>query len=126
VTYLLDTSVLLDHLHRNARATTVIADALRSGRRVAASVLTRVQLREQAGAEQTSGLEALERLVEWIPVDHAIAAIAAELAERHSRDGGPAEVIDYVVAATAQRVDAELLTCEVDRFPMFPALKAPY
>jgi predicted nucleic acid-binding protein len=125
VTFVLDTNVLIDHLRRHDRATEVIAEALRSGRRVTASVLSRVELRKGARPDQTSSLEALEALVEWVPVDHAIAGIAAEHAERYGRFGD-IDVNDFVVAATAQRLDANLLTCEVENFPMFPALQPPY
>ena len=125
MTFVLDTNVLVDHLRHRDEATAVIADALRSGRRVTASVLSRVELRKGARPEQAAALEALEALVEWVPVDHAIAGIAAEHAERYGGDGA-IDVNDFVVAATARRLDADLLTCEVDRFPMFPALQPPY
>ncbi len=126
MTYLLGTDVLLDHLHDRRAATDAIARAVRSGRRVTASVLTRVELRRRVRVEQSAGLEALEALVEWVPVDHAIAAIAAELAERFGPDDDSISLADYVVAATAQRFDADLLTCDVKQFPMFPNLEAPY
>jgi predicted nucleic acid-binding protein len=126
LTYLLGTDVLLDHLHDRRAATDAIGRALRSGRRVTASVLTRVELRRRAGMEHAAALEALEGLVEWVPVDHAIAGIAAELAERYGAGDETVALADYVVAATAQRIDADLLTCNVQQFPMFPNLEAPY
>ena len=127
MTFLLGTDVLIDHLNRREDATAVIASALRSGRRVTASVLTRVELRKRVRPEHAAALEALEALVEWIPVDHAIGAIAAEHAERfNGHDGRGPDTVGYVIAATAQRVDAELLTRHVEDFPMFPDLEPPY
>jgi predicted nucleic acid-binding protein len=126
VTYLVDTGILLDHLRAGRDATRCLEDALRSGRRVAGSVLTRVELRRAARPDGLAAIEGLERLIDWVAVDHEIAALAQQHAERYGRSHPEIGPVDYVVAATAERLDATLLTRNVRAFPMFPDLRAPY
>jgi len=126
VTFVVDTNVLIDHLRRRPEATAVVADALRSTRRVTCSVLSRVELRKGARPHQAAGLEALEDIVEWVPVDHEIAALAAHHAERLGRSHAAIDTTDYVIASTAERLGADVLTKNVHHFPMFPDLEAPY
>ena len=126
MTYVLDTNVLIDHLRAQGAATTAFTDALRSGRRVAGSVLTRVELWRGARPGEAAGLEAVEAVIDWVPVDHAIATAAVRHAERFGRSHASIDVPDYVIAATAERLDADLLTRNVKHFPMFPDLEPPY
>jgi predicted nucleic acid-binding protein len=106
VTFVVDTTLLADHLRAEPRATAAFEGALRSGRRVAGSVLTRIELRRGATGDQVSAIEALELVVDWVPVDHEIADVAARRAER---DGGAHDAVGYVIAATAERLGADLL-----------------
>ena len=126
MTYLVDTGVLVDHLRAQPAATKCLEEALRSGRRVAGSVLTRVELRRDAQPHELAAIEAVERLLDWVAVDHEIAALAQSHAERFGRSHPGIGPVDYVIGATAERLDAELLTVSSDRFPMFPNLAAPY
>jgi predicted nucleic acid-binding protein len=106
VTYVVDTGVLVDHLNADARATRLLDDILGSGRRVTGSVLSRVELRR---AVKPSALESgggLARRGDWVAVDHEIAALAAE----HAIRTPGLSSVDAVIAATADRLDAELLT----------------
>ncbi len=125
MTVVFDTNVLVDHLRRRPTATATLLDALRSGRRVTASVMSRVEVRRGSRAHQAEGIDELDVFIDWVPVDHAIAARAAAHAERFGASHG-ADAVDYVVAATAERLDADLLTRNVRDFPMFPDLEAPY
>ena len=126
MTYLVDTGILVDHLRAEAAATKCLEDALRTGRRVAGSVLTRVELRRDVEPHEVAAIEAVERLLDWVAVDHEIAALAQSHAERYGRSHPDIGPVDYVIGATAERLDAELLTVNADRFPMFPRLAAPY
>jgi predicted nucleic acid-binding protein len=123
VTFVVDTCLLADHLRSVRGATAEIDRALASGRRVTGSVLTRTELRRGAKPHELAAIETLEILLDWVPVDHEIATGAADLAVRFGPD---IETVDYVIAATTLRLGADLLTREVDRFPMFPDLRAPY
>ena len=126
MTYVVDTGVLVDHLRAEPAATRCLERALRSGRRVAGSVLTRVELRRGAQPHELEAIEAVERLLDWVAVDHEIAALAEQHAERFGALHPDIAPIDYVIGATAERLDGELLTRDADRFPMFPQLAAPY
>jgi predicted nucleic acid-binding protein len=121
-----DTGVLVDHLRAEPAATKCLEDALRSGRRVAGSVLTRVELRRDVSPHELQAVEAVERLLDWVAVDHEIAALAQAHAERYGRSHPDIGPVDYVIGATAERLDAELLTVNSRRFPMFPRLASPY
>ncbi len=55
-----------------------------------------------------------------------IAERAGELANAFLRTHPGVEVADYVVAATAQLLGAELWTRNLRHFPMFPELRDPY
>lgn len=124
MTYVVDATLLLDHLHASPGATRAFDDALASGRRLTASVLTRIELRRELSDEHgRAAVEAVDLLLDWIAVDHEIANTAADLALRH---GATLPAVDLVVAATAQRLGADLLTSDPARYPMFPALRAPY
>jgi predicted nucleic acid-binding protein len=126
MTYLVDTGILVDHLRAEPAATKCLEDALRSGRRVAGSVLTRIELRRGVEPHELAAIEAVERLLDWVAVDHEIAALAQAHAERFGRTHPDIGPVDYVIGATAERLDGELLTVSSDRFPMFPRLVAPY
>ena len=123
MTFVLDTALLLDHLRSVPGATRAFDDALLSGRRVTGSVLSRVELRRAARGRDLEAIETLELLLDWVPVDHAIASSAADLAAVH---GDAISPVDYVIAATTRRLSADLLTCHPERFPMFPDLEPPY
>jgi predicted nucleic acid-binding protein len=126
VTFVVDTTVLIDHLRDRPEATEAFREALRSGRRVAGSVLTLVELWRGARPHEADAIAAVEALVDWVPVDHAISRQAARYAESHGREHPGIDVPAYVIAATTARLDADLLTCTVQDFPMFPDLAAPY
>lgn len=61
-----------------------------------------------------------------MPVGEEVVRTAAELARRHRRADGGIDDADYLIAATAVLLEAELLTTNVRRFPMLPGLAPPY
>ena len=62
----------------------------------------------------------------WVPVDDAVAELAGEYARLYRRSHQGIDVPDYVIAATAFTLRAELWTRNVKHFPMFADLAAPY
>lgn len=126
MTVIVDTSVLIDHLRGDERARRVVSQAGSSGARVAASVLTKIEILAGVRADETEATRRLLDRLEWIDVDDAIAERAGELAGRYLRSHPGIEVVDYVIAASTDRLGAELLTRNVRHFPMFPELAAPY
>lgn len=70
---MVDTSTLIDRLRRDQRAHAVLAQALRSQQRLAASVLTRAEvLAGMRGGEEAATYQLLA-ILEWIAVDEATA-----------------------------------------------------
>jgi predicted nucleic acid-binding protein len=55
-----------------------------------------------------------------------VAERAGMLANRYLRSHPGVDPVDYVIAATAQHLGAELWTRNLKHFPMFPGLSAPY
>lgn len=126
MTTVVDTSVLIDHLRGDDRARRLVGEAVRSGARVAASVLTKVEILAGVRPHETEATRRLLDRLEWIDVDDEIAEQAGALAARFVRTHPGIEVVDYVIAASAQRLDGQLWTLNVRHFPMFPALAPPY
>lgn len=123
---LVDTSVAIDHLRGDAAATGVLTEALRRGERLVASELTRFELLLGARDDEREGLERFFLALAWCPVDENVSRLAGALARRYRRSHGGIDAADYLIAATAQLLDAELLTTNVHHFPMLEGLEAAY
>lgn len=121
-----DTSVLIDHLRDHRPATAALKLASKHGNRVSASVLSLIEL----WAGMLPGEDVLTRsmaaTIHWIPVSIEIAERASELANQYWRSHSEVDVVDYVIAATSESLQAELWTGNVKHFPMFPGLEPPY
>ena len=126
MTFVLDTSVLVDHLRRRVSAGEAFMRLIRAGEEIASPVMVRVELARGLRAHQAAGFESLDLLIAWVPVTLDIGATAVELAERFGRSHSAIDPVDYVVAATASHLEAALWTTNVRHFPMFPELEAPY
>jgi len=123
---LLDTTVAVDHLRGVAKATALLRGLIEADEPLAASEVVRFEL--LAGVRE-SELEALERFFDalaWIPIDETVSRIAGALARTHRRAHSGIGAADYLIAATALALDAELLTTNVRHYPMLPDLQAPY
>lgn len=62
---------------------------------------------------------------EILPVTHEIAELGGKLLNQYMRSHGT-DLVDGILAATAQIHQLELVTCNLKHFPMFPQLTAPY
>ena len=60
------------------------------------------------------------------PATDAIARRAAEHLRAHRRSHPGIDLVDYVIAATAEIHDAELLTLNVKHFPMVSGLRPAF
>jgi len=126
VTVLVDTSVFVDHLRGRVEARDALAAVRREGHQVVASVLTRAELLGGMRSPEKGRTRALFLAVGWIDVDRAIADRAGELARSYRRSHSGIDLVDYVIAATAELSGAALLTRNVKHFPMIDGLVAPY
>lgn len=121
---LFDTSVLIAHLRGDARATELLAGVPNEER--LASVLARVEIEGGMRSGERSPVASLFSVIRLLPVTDAIARRAAEHLRRYRRSHSGIDLVDYVVAATAELHDAGLATLNVRHFPMFKALRAPW
>lgn len=126
MTIVVDTSVLVDHLRGHVAARDALGTVVERGERLAASVLTKSELLAGMRRRQTGPAAELFGVIDWVPVDEALAEEAGSLAARYLRSHPGVDLADYVIAATARRLDAPLWTRNLKHFPMFAGLKAPY
>jgi len=126
VKVVLDTSVLIDHLRGDTRAHRLVTALDGQGDTLSASVLTRVELLAGMRAAERAKTRRLMEAVDWLEVDDDLGERAGALAARFLRSHPGIELVDYVIAATAERLGAELLTRNRKHFPMFPELRDPY
>ncbi len=120
----IDTNMLVDVLRGVPMA--VAALERRADDEVVVPSMVRFEVLAGARPSEMSSIESLLDVCIDAPVDASIADEAARLARRYMRSHSGIDPIDYVVAATARLLGAELLTRNVKHFPMFRRLKAPY
>lgn len=126
MTIVVDTSVLIDILRGNPGASAALLDARRRGEDLAGSVLTRTELVSgMHPAEEHATRRLLENLA-WIDVDADLADHAGRLRNTYRRSHSGIDLVDYIIAATTERLGAELWTHNLKHFPMFPGLQRPY
>jgi predicted nucleic acid-binding protein len=119
----LDTSVLIDHLRAATPATEYLASL--EGRPVC-SEISRIEVIQGLGSAERSAAEGLFALIDWIPINEAVARRAGELGRRWRRSHPGIGVADLAIAATAEQIEATVATRNLKHFPMFGDLRAPY
>jgi predicted nucleic acid-binding protein len=123
---LLDTTVAIDHLRGDDRATQLLVRLTDEGEPLLASELSRFELLAGMRPGELDPTESFMGALTWVPVDEEIARLAGAMAAQYRRAYSGTDAIDYLIAATGTVVGAELLTTNVRRFPMFSGLRAPY
>lgn len=126
MTVVLDTSVLIDHLRGDLRARLLVTALDGEGETFSASVLTKAEILAGVRLAERAKTRPLIEAVEWLEVDNDLGERAGALASRFLRSHPGIELVDYVIAATAERLGADLLTRNRKHFPMFPELRDPY
>jgi predicted nucleic acid-binding protein len=122
----LDTSVAIDHLRGAEAAVDLLTGLVDHGEALVASELVRFELLAGVRDREVDALERFFAALSWIAVDEDVARVAGSLARRHRRAHSGIDNADYVIAATAIVLDAELLTTNVRHFPMLEGLRAAY
>ncbi len=122
----LDTTVAVDHLRGLAAATQLLTDLVAAGEILAASEITRFELLAGVRQRERDALEAFFSALAWVPVDEEVSRTAGALARRLRRSHRGIDDADYLIAATALVLEADLLTTNVRRFPMIGGLRPPY
>jgi predicted nucleic acid-binding protein len=122
--FLVDTDVLINHLRGHA-ATRNWLERARADGPLAVSVVT--------VAELTGGMRTGERKDVWrllsafqaVGVSELVARRAGEFMRAYRRGHSGIALGDYLIAATAAELGADLATMNVKHFPMFPGLLPP-
>lgn len=124
---LLDTSVLIDFLRgRPAGAVALINRALVRGDELWSSEVVRAELLAGMRPSEEPATRELLGLLSWVGVDDSLAEAAGALGRRYLKSSPGIDIADLLVAASADRLDAELKTTNVKHFPMFKGLQPPY
>lgn len=122
----LDTNVAVDHLRGKPEAVALLEGLVQQGEAIVASELVRLELLAGVRRPERAALEEFCSALGWVPVNEDIARTAGELASKHRKSSQGIDVVDYVVAATALTLGAELLTTNIKHYPMLKGLTAPY
>jgi len=101
-------------------------EALRAPDDRVASEVTRFEVLAGAHDDELEATELLLAQLQWVPVDEPISRLAAGLARELRGGFSGIEDADYLIAATALELGAELLTTNVRHFPMFEGLQPAY
>lgn len=125
MTTLFDSTVLIAHLRGESHATRLLRTAVEHDRAVA-SVLCRTEIEGGMRTAERSAVARLWSAVELIPVTEPIATRAGEHLRKYRRSHSGIDIVDYVIAATAEHLGAGLLTLNVRHFPMMPRLRSAF
>jgi predicted nucleic acid-binding protein len=123
---LLDTGVAVDHLRGSEPAVELLSDIAASDELLLASEVVRFELLAGVREKEVDALERFFSALSWVPVGEEVAHAAASLAQRHRRSHSGTDAADYLIAATALLLGAELLTTNVRHFPMLAGLEPAY
>lgn len=123
---LVDTSVLIDTLKGHPAAREAMTGAAAAGHQVAASVVSKVELRSGMRAHEKRVTRELVAALTWVAVGDEIAEIAGRHARTYRRSHQGIGVVDVIIAATTEHLGADLWTHNLRHYPMFPTLTTPY
>jgi predicted nucleic acid-binding protein len=120
-----DSTVLIAHLRGVPAATQLLRAAVASDT-AACSVMSRVEIEGGMRSGERSAVARLFSVLDLEPVSDLIAGRAGELLRAHRSSHPGVDIVDYVIAATADVLGADLLTQNVKHFPMFHGLKQAF
>ena len=123
---LLDTSVAIDHLRGSPPAVDLLSGLIDAEESLLASEVVRFELLAGVREKEIEVLERFFSAISWVPVGEVVARAAASLAQRHRRAHSGIDDADYLIAATALLLEADLLTTNVRHFPMIAGLEPAY
>lgn len=123
---LVDTSVAVDHLRGAQPAVDLLRRLIDTQEPLVASEVVRFELLAGVRDKELEALEQFFLALSWIAVDEVITRTAGSLARALRPAHSGIDDADYLIAATALVLDAELLTTNVRHFPMLPGLQTAY
>ena len=123
---LLDTTIAVDHLRGDQAAVDLLRGLVEKDETIAASEIVRFELAAGVRDDELPALEQFFSAISWVAVGEDVARAAGELARKHRRAHSGIDDADYLIAATALLLEADLLTTNVRHFPMLAGLEPPY
>lgn len=90
------------------------------------SELARAEVLRGVRSPERSRTERLLSSLRWVSVDEHISRRGGELGRQYRRSHPGLSIVDFLIAATAQLLDADLATANVRHYPMFTGLTPPY
>jgi predicted nucleic acid-binding protein len=123
---LLDTTVAVEYLRGRPPAVELLVALADTSDAIAASELVRFELLAGAREHELDALQQFLVVLDWVPVNGRVARVGGELARRYRPSHGGIEDVDYLIAATALVLDAQLLTTNLKHFPMLEGLQPAY
>lgn len=123
---IVDTSVLIDHLRSDARALDRLTVAAQDGHEIWSVAVVRVEILAGARTHETQDIDYLFARLRWLDVTPQLADRAGKLAAEYRASHSGIDTVDYLVAAAALELGAELLTQNVRHFPMIEDLRPAY
>jgi hypothetical protein len=121
---LFDSSILIAHLRGEPRATSLLLSTTLEER--LASVLSRTEIEGGMRSAERARVASLFGVLTLLPVTDPIAGRAGEYLRRFRRSHPGIDLVDYLVAATAELHGAQLMTLNVRHFPMVKGLRSPW
>ena len=122
--WVVDSSVLIDASRDRAEAVRFLSEAADEGEFWSVTPV-RTEIRWGMWATEAQIVERLLAGIRWVEVSVALADRAGDHGRRWGRSHG-LSVIDAIVAAAAEQLDAQVATLNIRDFPMFPDLQPPY
>lgn len=122
---LVDTDVLIAHL-RGVRAAKDWLRQARAQGRLAVSVISIAEIPGGMRSAERREVWALLSMLRVEPVTELVARRAGEFMRTFRFSHTGIDTPDYLIAATADSLGAELGTLNTRHFPMFPDLQAPF
>ena len=123
---LVDTSVLIDHLRGVPAAVELLTGAAESGDELWSPTVVRTEVLAGMRSGEERATHNLLDVLRWQEVTIEIADRAGTMARTYLPAYPGVDTVDYLIAATAAELAAELRTMNVKHFPMFPNLLPAY
>ncbi len=123
---LVDSSVLIDHLRGIEPAVARLKAAVDAGDELWSVTVVRTEILAGALPAEEESITRLLSGLQWLDVTSELADAAGRLASTYMRSHSGVDTVDYLIAAGAQHLGADLLTLNVRHFPMFPSLHPAY
>jgi len=123
--YLVDTDVLIDHLRGIDVASRYIAQMMQGAQMFLSSITIAELFSGVREGQEQKHLHQLLSLFSWVTVDHSIAKVGGLFRRDYQKSHGVG-LADAIIAASAQHVNATLVTLNKKHFPMLTDVITPY